>query len=42
MLLPVLVINERRYAAYSVSNETTIQALRSSLGNRNFLRFLIS
>jgi Na+/melibiose symporter-like transporter len=42
MLLPVLVINERRYAAYSVSKESTLQALRSSLGNRNFLRFLIS
>jgi GPH family glycoside/pentoside/hexuronide:cation symporter len=42
MLLPVLVIDERRYAAYSVSNEGTFQALRSSLGNRNFVRFLIS
>ncbi len=42
MLLPVLVINERRYAAYSVSNESTIQALRSSLRNKNFVRFLIS
>jgi glycoside/pentoside/hexuronide:cation symporter, GPH family len=42
MFLPVLVINERRYAAYSVSSESTVQALRSSLGNRNFVRFLIS
>jgi Na+/melibiose symporter-like transporter len=42
MLLPVLVINERRYAAYSVSKESTLQALRSSLGNRNFVRFLVS
>jgi Na+/melibiose symporter-like transporter len=42
MLLPVFFLNEHRYAAYSVSNETTTQALRSSLGNKNFLRFLIS
>ena len=42
MILPVLVIDERRYAAYSASSESTVQALRSSLGNRNFVRFLIS
>jgi Na+/melibiose symporter-like transporter len=42
MFLPVLVINERRYAAYSVSSESTVQALRSSLGNKNFVRFLVS
>ena len=42
MLLPVFIIDERRYAAYSVSTESTLQALRSSLGNRNFMRFLIS
>jgi Na+/melibiose symporter-like transporter len=42
MLLPVFFLNERRYAAYSVSNEGTWQALRSSLSNRNFTRFLVS
>ncbi|MGO8693773.1 MAG: MFS transporter [Rectinemataceae bacterium] len=42
MLLPPIFINERRYAAYSVSNETTAQALRSSLGNKNFLRFIVA
>ncbi|HTX71762.1 MAG TPA: MFS transporter [Rectinemataceae bacterium] len=42
MLLPPLFINERRYAAYSVSDETTAQALRSSLRNKNFLRFIVS
>ena len=42
MILPVVFINERRYAAYSVSDESTLQALRSSLGNKNFLRFLIA
>lgn len=42
MLLPVIFINEHRYAAYSVSNETTVQSLRSSLRNRNFFRFLVS
>jgi glycoside/pentoside/hexuronide:cation symporter, GPH family len=42
MALPVIVIDEKRYAAYSVSNEGTLQALRSSLRNRNFMRFLVS
>jgi glycoside/pentoside/hexuronide:cation symporter, GPH family len=42
MLLPVFFLNERRYAAYSVSNEGTWQALRSSLRNKNFVRFLVS
>ena len=42
MLLPVFFLNERRYAAYSVSSEGTWQALRSSLRNRNFVRFLVS
>ena len=42
MALPVLVIDERRYAAYSVSDEATVPALLSSLRNKNFLRFLIS
>jgi glycoside/pentoside/hexuronide:cation symporter, GPH family len=42
MALPVLIIDERRYAAYSVSDESTLQALGSSLRNRNFTRFLVS
>jgi Na+/melibiose symporter-like transporter len=42
MLLPPIFIDERRYAAYSVSDETTSQALRSSLGNKNFVRFIVS
>jgi len=42
MLLPVIFIDEKRYAAASISNETTMQALRSSLGNRNFMRFLVA
>jgi glycoside/pentoside/hexuronide:cation symporter, GPH family len=42
MLLPVIFLDEHRYAAYSVSTEGTIQALRSSLRNRNFRRFLAS
>ncbi|HVO38129.1 MAG TPA: MFS transporter [Spirochaetia bacterium] len=42
MLLPVLFIDERRYAAYSVSHESTGQALTSALRNSNFFRFLVS
>jgi Na+/melibiose symporter-like transporter len=42
MLLPVIFINERRYAGYSVSSERMWQALKSSLKNRNFTRFLVS
>ena len=42
MLLPPIFIDERRYAAYSVSDETTSQALRSSLRNKNFMRFIVS
>jgi Na+/melibiose symporter-like transporter len=42
MALPVLFIDEKRYAAYSVSDEGTLQALGSSLRNRNFLVFLVS
>ncbi len=42
MLLPPIFIDERRYAAYSVSDETTMQALKSSLGNKNFFRFIVS
>jgi glycoside/pentoside/hexuronide:cation symporter, GPH family len=42
MLLPVFFLKERRYAAYSVSDEGTWQSLRSSLKNRNFTRFLVS
>ena len=40
MLLPVFFLDERRYAAYAVSDESTWQALKSSLGNRNFAIFL--
>jgi len=40
MLLPVVFLDERRYAAYAVSNEGTWQALKSSLRNRNFSIFL--
>ena len=42
MALPVLVIDEKRYAAYSVSDEGTLKALASSLRNGNFTRFLFS
>jgi Na+/melibiose symporter-like transporter len=40
MALPVLVIDEKRYAAYSASDEGTLKALVSSLKNSNFVRFL--
>lgn len=40
MALPVLIIDEKRYAAYSASDEGTLKALISSLRNRNFVRFL--
>ena len=42
MLLPVAVIDERKYAAHSVSKERTIQALRSVLRNRNFCLLLVT
>jgi GPH family glycoside/pentoside/hexuronide:cation symporter len=42
MLLPVLFIEERRYAAYGTSDEGTLRALGSSLKNRNFFRFLVA
>jgi len=42
MALPVIIIDERRYAKYSVSEEGTFQALGSSLRNRNFTLFLVS
>ena len=42
MLLPVAVIDERRYAAHAVSKERTIQALRSVLRNRNFRLLLVT
>jgi glycoside/pentoside/hexuronide:cation symporter, GPH family len=42
MLLPVLFIDERRYAAYGTSDEGTFKALGSSLRNRQFLRFLVA
>ena len=40
MALPVLIIDEKRYAAYSASDEGTLKALMSSLRNSNFVRFL--
>ena len=40
MALPVIFIDEKRYAAYSVSNEGTIRSLRSTMSNRNFQVFL--
>jgi Na+/melibiose symporter-like transporter len=42
MLLPVLFIDEPRYAAYGTSDEGTLRALGSSLKNRNFFRFLVA
>ena len=42
MLLPVIFIDERRYADCSVSHESTRQALVSALRNSNFFRFLVS
>jgi glycoside/pentoside/hexuronide:cation symporter, GPH family len=42
MLMPVLFIDERRYAAYGTSDEGTLRALGSSLKNRNFFRFLVA
>ena len=42
MLLPVLFIEEPRYAAYGTSDEGTLRALGSSLKNRNFFRFLVA
>ena len=40
MALPVLIIKEKRYVDSSVSNESMMQSLRSSLRNSNFVRFL--
>lgn len=42
MVLPVIFIDEGRYAAYSASEEGTLQALASSLRNRNFTIFLVA
>lgn len=42
MSLPVLVIDEKRYVDATASNEPMMKSLRSSLKNRNFLRFLSS
>jgi Na+/melibiose symporter and related transporters len=42
MLLPVLFIDERRYAAYGTSDEGTLKALGSSLKNKQFFRFLVA
>jgi glycoside/pentoside/hexuronide:cation symporter, GPH family len=42
MMLPVLFIDEPRYAAYGSSDEGTLHALGSSLKNKNFFRFLVA
>jgi len=42
MLVPVIFIDEPRYAAYGSSDEGTLRALSSSLRNRQFLRFLVA
>lgn len=42
MLLPVLFIEERRYAEPHVSTESVREALVSALKNRNFLMFSLS
>jgi GPH family glycoside/pentoside/hexuronide:cation symporter len=42
MLLPVLFIDERRYAEYGTADEGTLRSLASSLRNRQFLRFLVA
>jgi Na+/melibiose symporter-like transporter len=42
MLLPVLVIDEKRYVNVTVSSEPMMKSLVSSLSNRNFVRFLFS
>jgi GPH family glycoside/pentoside/hexuronide:cation symporter len=42
MLLPVAVIDERRYAVHSASKQGTIQALRAVLRNRNFCLLLLT
>jgi len=42
MLLPVLVIDEKRYVDSTVSNEPMMKSLVSSLKNKNFVRFLFS
>lgn len=42
MMLPVLLIDEKRYCISHVSREGIFQALFSSLRNRNFLLFTLS
>ncbi len=42
MLLPVLVIDEKRYVDSNVSDEPVMKSLGSSLRNKNFVRFLFS
>jgi GPH family glycoside/pentoside/hexuronide:cation symporter len=42
MLLPVIFIDEPRYAAYGSSDEGTLRALGSSLKNKQFFRFLVA
>ena len=42
MFLPVIFVNERKYAEFHVSNEGVLQALGSSLKNKNFFRYISS
>jgi Na+/melibiose symporter-like transporter len=40
MLLPVLFIDERRYALFTPSSERILESLKATLGDRNFRLFL--
>ncbi|MFW5712452.1 MAG: MFS transporter [Spirochaetota bacterium] len=42
MLLPIIFIDEKRYCEQHVSSEGIFEALKSSLGNRNFRVFALS
>jgi len=42
MTLPVVFINESKYAENHVSDENVIQALKSAFSNKNFIRFAVS
>ncbi len=42
MLLPIVLIDERRYCRQRVSEEGLIEALRTALSNRNFRMFVLS
>ncbi|MEO5666924.1 MAG: MFS transporter [Bdellovibrionota bacterium] len=40
MLMPVIFIDERRYASFATSSEKIIDSLKATLGDRNFRLFL--